>query len=777
MMKSYLSLIPISSKVHKRQNRMTIICIILSVFLVTIIFSMADMGIRMEKTRIIKKHGNWHIQLCNVEKNEAEFIGSRPDVNAVSWYDVLNYKIDKDYYIKNKKAAICGIDEMFITDIMNCLSDGVYPQNEKEIMLTDNARSVLGINIGDSVYLKTPFGSINYTVSGFCNNTPFIIQYDAIGVFVNMTAFNEILNINKDENYNPVYYVQFNEHINIRNTITDIKEQYGFTDENISENTALLGITGFSSNSYMFGLYIVALVLFVLILIAGVFMIAGSINSNICERAQFFGMMRCIGASRKQIIYFVRLEALNWCKIAIPIGVLLGIIITWGLCFILKFVISGEFFYIPIFEISSIGIICGIIVGILTVLFAAQAPAKRAAKVSPLEAVSGNSLNIKNIRHAANTRIFKIEMALGIHHAISSKKNLILMTGSFALSIILFLSFSTVLDFTHHALTPLRPYNPDLSIISNDRSCSVDRNLIDKIKYKPYIKQIFGRMFKSNIPIISNKNINTIDLISYDEYQLNLAEDNIIEGNLLNMRENNNYVLAIYDKTNLLNVGDKLKINEIEIEVSGILLTDQFELNGIPTIICSEETFIRLTGEKDYTVIDIQLTSDATDNDINIIRNLANDNYTFSDRREINREVTGTYCVFSLLIYGFLTIIAMITVFNIINSISMSVSARIKQYGLMRSIGMSIRQLTIMVSTETATYAVIGVLTGCFFGLPIHKFLFEIMITNYWGDRWTIPLLPMIIIIVITIIASVSAVYKPSKQIRNMSIIDTIYTQ
>ncbi len=49
MMKSYLSLIPISAKFTKRQNRMTIICIILSVFLVTAIFSMADMGIRMEK--------------------------------------------------------------------------------------------------------------------------------------------------------------------------------------------------------------------------------------------------------------------------------------------------------------------------------------------------------------------------------------------------------------------------------------------------------------------------------------------------------------------------------------------------------------------------------------------------------------------------------------------------------------------------------------------------------------------------------------------------------
>mgnify|MGYP000125684656 CR=1 FL=1 len=56
-MKSYLSLIPISAKVHRRQNRMTLLCIIFSVFMVTAVFSMAEMGIRMEQARLVGKHG------------------------------------------------------------------------------------------------------------------------------------------------------------------------------------------------------------------------------------------------------------------------------------------------------------------------------------------------------------------------------------------------------------------------------------------------------------------------------------------------------------------------------------------------------------------------------------------------------------------------------------------------------------------------------------------------------------------------------------------------
>ena len=62
-MKSYLSLIPISAKVRKRQNRMTVLCIIISVFLVTAIFSVADMIIRKESNVMISNNEKWHIAI------------------------------------------------------------------------------------------------------------------------------------------------------------------------------------------------------------------------------------------------------------------------------------------------------------------------------------------------------------------------------------------------------------------------------------------------------------------------------------------------------------------------------------------------------------------------------------------------------------------------------------------------------------------------------------------------------------------------------------------
>ena len=387
-MRSYLSLIPISARVHKRQNRMTLFCIIIAVFLVTAVFSMADMAVRMEKARLIDRHGNWHLLLKNISEDTAVDIGGRSEVAAASWYDVINYDIDKNYLIGGKKAVLCGAEKSLLTDIMSCISEGSYPSGDGEIMLSENAGSVLGIKIGDSVTVNTPSGSTAYRVSGFCRDTSLMMQYDAVGVFMNMAAFDKLEGASRS---NHVYYVRLRENINMRSAVEAIKTEYALSDENVSVNNPLLGTMGFSDDSYMLGLYAIAGVLFLLILTAGVLMIAGSINSNVAERAQFFGMLRCIGASKKQVVRFVRLEALCWCKTAIPAGIFSGIAVTWGLCAVLRVLAGGDFADMPVFGVSAIGIVCGIIVGILTVLIAAQAPARRAAKVSPTAAVSGNA--------------------------------------------------------------------------------------------------------------------------------------------------------------------------------------------------------------------------------------------------------------------------------------------------------------------------------------------------------------------------------------------------
>ena len=116
-MKSYLSLVPISAKVHKRQSRMTRICIILAVFLVTSIFSMVEMWTKAETTAMRHNHGDWHIALQNIQDNEAEQIRKDNDVAFSSWYDSINANAEQDYYIGGKNAVIYGIEEAYSTNI------------------------------------------------------------------------------------------------------------------------------------------------------------------------------------------------------------------------------------------------------------------------------------------------------------------------------------------------------------------------------------------------------------------------------------------------------------------------------------------------------------------------------------------------------------------------------------------------------------------------------------------------------------------------------------
>ena len=166
-MKSYLSLVPISAKVRRRQNRMTILCIICAVFLVTAIFSVTDMMIRTESSIMLSKHGNWHLQLDHISQDIAEEICRRTDVTDVGASSVFNYEGGQPYRIREKKAVLYGTEETYMNQISNGITDGAFPQNDSEVMLSPNAVTAFGAQIGENVTLHTPAGDATFKISGF----------------------------------------------------------------------------------------------------------------------------------------------------------------------------------------------------------------------------------------------------------------------------------------------------------------------------------------------------------------------------------------------------------------------------------------------------------------------------------------------------------------------------------------------------------------------------------------------------------------------------------
>lgn len=601
-MKSYLSLIPISARVHRRQNRMTRLCIVFAVFMVTAIFSMAEMGIRMEQAHLAQKHGGFSL-----------------------W-------------------------ELF------------------------------GSTIGQT-------------------------------------------------------------------------------------------------------LLITATVLFLLVLTAGVLMISGSLHSSVAQRIRFFGMMRCIGMSRQQIIRFVRLEALNWCKSAIPAGLALGTAVSWALCAVLHFWVGEEFSSIPLFKISGVGIASGVLAGIVTVLLAAQAPARRAASVSPAAAVSAGTESRPGIRRTFRNGFCPIEIALGIQQAADSKKNLALITGSFALSIVLFLSFSVLIDFVDH-LMPQSAAAADLELSSVDGGNSIDPALAEMLKGLNGVKRVYGRQSSLALPARweeESNSLSTVDLVSFEAFDLNaLKTDGALRrgSDLARVYGDSSFALAAWDPACSWENGDAVILGTERLEIAGLLQYDPFHSDGLTggqlTLIVSHETFARLTGIADYVLLLIQTSADVPDETVEAIRQLAEENgWAMTDRRE--QSTRGTYLAFSACVYGFLGVITLVSVLNIVNSISMSVAARIRQYGAMRAVGMDERQITGMIAAQAVTYALTGCVAGCSIGLPLSRLLYGFLILEHFPYAvWQFPAGRLTVVFVFVLFAAGAAVWAPARRIRQMSVTDTI---
>nr|MBQ1577640.1 FtsX-like permease family protein [Oscillospiraceae bacterium] len=770
-MRSYLSLAGISAKAHRKSSRVTQLCIMIAVVLVISVFSMVDFEYMHMTEKLVRDHGNWHIALNHVPKEEAESVWNEADVKAACWYDTFNYRLDQPICLDGRPICIIGTEESFFTDFWkDMLTEGRFPQNGSEALLNQNAENILGCRVGDAVVIQTPAGEYSYTVCGFVSDTSYSLARDALIAVLDYTEMGRMAEANGQAR-EMQYYIQFKQSLSIKKTIANLKASHGWTDENVAENAALLGIMGMSTDNYIVGLYGVAAILVVIVVLAGIMMISGSLNAGVAQRTEYYGMLRCIGAGKRQVKRLVRREALHWLLLAIPAGAVISTLICWVICAVLAYGIGGEWAGMPVGRISWIGIGIGVLVGTITVILAAAAPAKRAAAVSPIAAVSGSG----DGQNAGMAKLGKapVPIALGFHHVFAKKKNLLLMTASFALSIILFLTFSVMITWIENALTTNKPYSPDISLYYSDYSAGLGSDLADDLRGIAGVKHVYGRMHRLT-EVENCEKANKIDLISYDEIQFAWARADLLRGDIEAAANETGKVIIAFEKGTAFELGDTMDVNGKTLTVAALLSDSPFSAGSNPTVICSEETFSEIFGACNYSVIDLQLKKGYGDETVADIRSIVDDKVILSDRREGNTETNSTYLAFSVLVYGFLAMVAMITVFHIINSISMSVIARQRQYGMMRAIGMDSSQLRQMITAESLGYGISGCLVGCAAGLPLHAWFYRATISNYWGIAWQIPWPQLLIIIGVVLCSAFVAARGPVRRIMSRPVTEAV---
>jgi putative ABC transport system permease protein len=401
--------------------------------------------------------------------------------------------------------------------------------------------------------------------------------------------------------------------------------------------------------------------------------------------------------------------------------------------------------------------------------------------VSPQAAVTGNINQTNNlpISKASNTGLFHVDTAMGFRHAFSNKKSMILISGSFAISIILFLCFTILVTFMNHALSPLKPYAPDLTIEGAQDTALLNPSLKKELKSLSGVKNVYARMFYTDIRASEKQKPNKATLVSYDEPQFKWAKGSLISGSI-DIVQNGNGVLVDYGYSKKFNwqIGDTIMLNIEEkphkVQIAGIVSDVPLDSsNGEWIIICSESTFTALTGVNDYKVIDMQVNKDISGQ----VRSLITSDVKLLDLQQHNSEVRTGYFAMAVFVYGFLMVIALVALINIINTVNASVSSRMSSYGVMRAVGMSGKQLKKVVRAEAAAYTVTGSIAGGALGLLLHRFFFGMLITSNWGQPWQPPITVLTVTIAAAILTAFIAVISLAKNIERMSIVNVVNAQ
>ncbi len=238
-MKSYLGLIPQYERIHRRNNRISVLCITLSVCLVMAIFSMADMAMRSQKNYFIKTNGEYHVALRDVGQETAEAVSARIDVALSGWVYQGSAGVLSDMPVSFAGASEGTMEALTEMD----MTEGTYPVLPDEALLNESAMERLGLTIGDNVTVTVPGGGQKrYRITGVLRDMGSMLKADICGMALSEEGFLAIGD--EDAAEGTTYRIRFRDGARIQRAIEEIKEQYGLSDSQISENTALLGLMG-----------------------------------------------------------------------------------------------------------------------------------------------------------------------------------------------------------------------------------------------------------------------------------------------------------------------------------------------------------------------------------------------------------------------------------------------------------------------------------------------------------------------------------------------------
>ena len=838
-------------KLNKKRTIVTIVGIILSTALMVgiglLFSSFQDYMIR----ETISYNGKYEAEygdvsldkLNSIDKKDFSYFYQKPI--GFSKFDSANeYKpyiyissVDKEYF--NELHLISGRfaendSELVISNHINTNGGASYKIGDI-ITLKYGERVIEGVNtLANNEYYEEEtlniVGEKTYTIVGIVERSNFE-DYSASGYSTFTLDMND-----KDGTVN--VFVMFNNKKKIIKQSEDLAKKLGYNNA-ISYNSTLLALYGESTyGNIMKSMITMIVIMLSLVSIGCIVVIYNSFAISVMERKKEFGLLSSIGATKKQLSYTVFFEALIEGIIGIILGIC-GAYIGIGTVILIINNLIGDILVLKLNLVTNIVfIIIPVIFMILVIFISALVPSRRAAKVSPIEAIRQNDdikINKKKIKTGKLVnKLFGIEGEIALKNIKRNKKKYRVTIVSLFISIVLFISFSSYMNYTIDTASSVMgevPYDYQISYFGDDPNN--DKEALDKINeivkssdVKEYVSysvsnlSIIGNytysdeyldFYKSaygddGIKALTNLkyqyiSIYILDDISYNKYKelIGLDKDSVILLNKFKGVSYGNNKRVNYDIP-VINNGDinikicnfddndedvdttkycNKKIDNIFITNKSFDLIEEFSYMSDFKLIVNKKLYDNISDSgTHYTQYNI--ISDNTDNIDKLTKELDKyDNVNYTNVKESMKQANNMILVVKILMYGFIGLITLIGVTSVFNTISTSMALRKREFAVLRSIGLTRKGFNKILFFESLFFG----LKSLIYAIPvslgvtiiIHYALADMMSINSIVIPWKaiiISIVSVFVIVLLTMMYSTSKIKKHNiiEQIREENI-------
>lgn len=605
----------------------------------------------------------------------------------------------------------------------------------------------------------------------------------------------------------------------------------GVAYENLSFNEHLLRLKGASAyaninrsiNAAMF-------VVTTLVVICTVATIYNAFSISINDRKKQFGILNSIGATKSQIMKIVFIEAIVVSVIGIPLGLITGTFAIDLIFKLIKYMFSSSLIAHLNLRVvyNPYVIILSALIVLLTILVSAILPALNAAKTPPLEAIkNSSSLKLGKVKDSKLVRLlFKTEGVLAYKNLRRNKKKFRITLFSLIISVVIFISFSGFVElFIKANEASVGQVNYDVrlwkgGILEGDKIID-DLNKVNGIKkisvrneygvafdvkesninkdYKDLIDKTFSKKNKdgetvydfnyeqNTFQFTDDKDIDNLKLIngSFDK-ETAIKENGIILRNKSSYSEpGKKYDVSL---TNY-KVGDTINAYKFSRDENGNQKNEPIKLkvlattddllpgNKMSTYMGIDFITYNEVGSKlgyDINSGNIYINSDKSKDTRNALKKIG-EKYGYNVHDEVDNalEMEQSIIAIKIFVYGFVLVISLVSITNIVNTISTNINLRKREFAIIKSIGVTPHGFNKMIYLESLLYGVLALVYGVPIGL-----LIDVIMNKIMGNvvqlgmilPWNAVLVSIVGVFVITFIAS----YIPMRKINKENIIENI---